>query len=108
MSNIVTLDNLLNDDLKKHLASQIALEDWMDECSKCGYPRLLHKDYVLHRDATCTQGMEVPNILRENWKAYTQRVKPILKIMKEETRKEMEQGVLLKGLRVDRFKHREY
>ena len=43
--------------------------------------------------------MEVPNILRENWKAYTQRVKPILKIMKEETRKEMEQGVLLKGLR---------
>ena len=99
MSDIVPLDNLSNDDLKKHLASQIALEDWMDECSKCGYPRLLHKDYVLHRDATCTRGMEVPNILRENWKAYTQRVKPILKIIKDKTRKEMEQGVLLQGLR---------
>ena len=54
MSNIVTLDNLSNDDLKKCLALQIALEDWTDECSKFGYPRLLHKDYVLHRDATCT------------------------------------------------------
>ena len=37
--------------------------------------------------------------MRENWKAYTQRVKPILKMMKEETKKEMEQGVLLQGLR---------
>ena len=60
---------------------------------------MLHKDHVLHRDATCTRGMEVPNILREDWKAYTQRVKPILKIIKDETRKEMEQGVLLQGLR---------
>ena len=94
MSNIVALDNLSNDNLKKHLASQIALEDWTDECSKCGYPRLLHKDYALHHNATCTRGMEVPNILRENWKAYTQRVKPILMMMKEDTRKEMEQGVL--------------
>ena len=98
MSNIVTLDKLLNDNLRKHLALQIALEDWMDECSKCGYPRLLHKDYVLHRDATCTWGMEVPNILRENWKAYTQRVKPILKMMKEEMKKEIEQGEFLQGL----------
>ena len=99
MSNIVTLDNLLNDNLKKRLASQIALEDWTDECSKCGYPKLLHKDHVLQRDATCSQGMEVPNILRENWKAYSQRVKPILKIMKEDQKKEMEQGVLLQGLK---------
>ena len=99
MSNIVTLDNLLNDNLKKCLGSQISLEDWTDEYSKCGYPRLLHKDYVLHRDATCTQGIEVPNILRENWKAYTQRVKPILKMMKEEVKKEMEQGVLLQELK---------
>ena len=60
---------------------------------------MLHKDYVLPRDATCIRGMEVPNILKENWKAYTQRVKPILKMMKEETRKEMEQEVLLQGLR---------
>ena len=46
MSDIVPLITLSNDDLKKCLASQIALEDWTDECSKCGYPRLLYKDYV--------------------------------------------------------------
>ena len=99
MSDIVPLDNLTNDDLKKCLASQIALEDWTDECSKCGYPKLLHKDYVLHRDAACTREMEVPNILRENWKEFNKRVKPILKIMKEEFKKDMEQGILLQGLK---------
>ena len=59
---------------------------------------MLHKDYVLHRDATCTRVMEVPNILRENWKAYTQRVKPILKVMQTEREKGIEQGTFLKGL----------
>ena len=53
----------------------------------------------MHRDAACTQGMEVPNILRENWKAYSQRVKPILKMLKEDQMKEMEQEVLLQGLK---------
>ena len=96
MSSIVDLKNLSNDDLKKRLASQIALEDWTDECSKCGYPKLLHKDYVLHRDATCTQEKEVPDILRENWKEYNTRMKPILKMMKEEYKKDLEQGVLFK------------
>ena len=70
-----------------------------DECSKCGYPKLLHKDHVLHCDVACTRGMEVPNTLRENWKAYSQWVKPILKKLKEDQRKEMEQGVLLQGLK---------
>ena len=47
MSDIVTpIDTLSNDNLKKRFASQIALEDWTDECSKCGYPKLLHKDHV--------------------------------------------------------------
>ena len=99
MSTIVALENLTNDDLKKCLASQIALEDWTDECSKCGYPKLLHKDYALHRDAACTREMEVPNILRDNWKEFNKRVKPILKIMKEEMKKDMEQGVILQGLK---------
>ena len=98
MSNIVQLDNLSNEVLRKRLASQIALMDWIYECSKCGYPRLLHKDYVLYREPTCTQGMEVPNILRENWKAYTQRVKPILRTIQTEREKEIEQGTFLKGI----------
>ena len=42
--------------------------------------------------------MEVPNILRENWKEFNKRVKPILKIMKEELKKDLEQGILLQGL----------
>ena len=98
-TSIVELKNLSNDDLKKHLTSQIALEDWTDECSKCGYPKLLHKDYVLHHDAACTREMEVPNIIRENWKEFNKRVKPILKQMKEEFKKDMEQGIFLQGLK---------
>ena len=43
--------------------------------------------------------MKVPNILRENWKAYSQKVKPILKMLKEDQKKEMEQEVLLQGLK---------
>ena len=57
---------------------------------------------MLHRDATCTRGEEIPKILQENWKAYTQRVKPIIKTMREEAIKEAgqekEQGILLQGL----------
>ena len=94
--SLVELKSLLNDDLKKRLASQIDIEDWRDECSKCGYPRLLHKE--LHREAACTKDQELPNILKENWKEYQKRVKPILKILKEEFKKEIEQGILLNGL----------
>ena len=58
---------------------------------------------MLHRDATCTRGEEIPKILQENWKAYTQRVKPIIKMIREEAVKEAgqekEQGILLQGLK---------
>ena len=85
MSDIVTpIETLSNDDLKWWLAFQISLEDWTDECSKCGYPKLLHKDHVLHRDAACTRGAEVHNILKENWKAYNQRVKPLVRALRDE------------------------
>ena len=64
--SIVELKNLLNDDLKIRLASQIDVEDWTDECSKRGHPRLLHK--VLHQEATCMKEQELPNILKDNLK----------------------------------------
>ena len=58
---------------------------------------------MLHHDAACTRGTEVPNILKENWKAYTQRVKPLIRMLRDEAIKEAvqekEQGVLLQGLR---------
>ena len=86
----------MNDELKKILASQVDIEDWTDECGKCGYPRLLYKE--LHQEAACTKEQELPNILKENWKEYRKRVKPILKILKEEFKKDIEQGILLDGL----------
>ena len=94
--SIVELKNLSNEDLKKRSASQIDLENWSDECRKCEYPRLLHKE--LHREAACTKEQELPNILMENWKVYRKRIKLIFKILKDEFRKDLEHGVLLDGL----------
>ena len=65
------------------------LEDWTDECGKCRYPRLLHRE--IHREAACTQKQELPNILKENWKEYKKRIKPILRVLKEEFNKDIEQ-----------------
>ena len=86
--SIVELKNLSNDNLKKCLALHIDIEDCTDECGKCAYPRLLDKE--LHREASFTKEQELPNILKENWKEYRKRVKPILKILKEEFKKEVE------------------
>ena len=40
----------------------------------------------------------MPNILREHWKDFHMRVKPILNTLKEEYKKNLEQGILLHGL----------
>ena len=66
--SIVNLENVLNDELKKRLASLTNLEDWADDCSKCGYPKVLHKE--LHREAACKKEQELSNILNENWREY--------------------------------------
>ena len=91
--SVVELKNLSNDDLKKHLASLIDIEDWTDECGKCGYPRLLHKE--LHQETACSREQEVPNVLKKNWDEYKKRVKPILRALKEEFKKDIEHGILL-------------
>ena len=88
ISDVLELKNLSNEDLKKRLASQIYVEDWTDECGKCGYPRPLHKE--LHCEAACTQKQELPNILKENWKEYRKRIKPILKTLKEDFKKNIQ------------------
>ena len=51
--SVLDLKTLTDHDLKKRLTEQINVEDWTDKCSKCGYPKLIHKN--LHRDATCTR-----------------------------------------------------
>ena len=88
--SIVILENLSYDKLKKRLVSQINLDDWADECVKCGYPKLLHKE--LHNACACTKEQEVSNILIKNWAEYRKRIKPLLKELKEAKRKDIEQG----------------
>ena len=85
---MVELDSITNDDFKKRPISLINLYIWPDECSKCGHPKVLHKE--LHKTAACTQDQEVPNILSKNWTEYRKMVKLILKDLKETYGKEAE------------------
>ena len=86
----------MNDNLKKRLAQHIDIENLTDKCGKCGYPKLLHKE--LHREAMCTREQEVPNVQNKNWEEYTRRIKPILKGLKEDFKKDIQEGILLDGL----------
>ena len=61
--SLVNLDHLDNDDLKKRLVSLINIDDWPDECLKCGHPKVLHKE--LHRAAAFTNERESPDELHE-------------------------------------------
>ena len=93
MPSIIDLDSLLNDDLRKRIASLIALEDWSDECGNCGRPSLLH------RDGPCTrQEKEPPDVVNKIWSDLRRRAKPILATLKADYRKDAEQSVLLEGL----------
>ena len=72
------------------------LENLADECNRCGYLKVLHKE--LHREAAGTQEQELPNILNKNWSEYRNRVKPLMKTLKKVFHKEAEQGVILDGI----------
>ena len=89
MSDVLELKNFSSEDLKKRLAEQVDLEDLQMNVENVDIPCLLHRE--LHREATCTQKQELPNILKENWKEYRKRMKPNLKILKEEFKKDIEQ-----------------
>ena len=96
MSNVTQLDSITKEELKRRIVSLTNIEDWADECSKCGYPKVLHKE--LHQDAACTQEPELPKILNKNWSDFRKRVNPIVKAWKDVLWKEQEEGVLLNGL----------
>ena len=91
------LKTLSNDDLKKCQMGQSNKGDWMDSCSKCGYPKLIHKN--LHRDATCMEKQEALEASIEYWDKYKKRIKPVLKALKEKIKKDLQEGILLKGLK---------
>ena len=58
---------------------------------------MIHK--TLHRDATCTREPESLDVLSKHWDDFTKWIKPILRILKENYRKEVQEGILLKGLK---------
>ena len=95
--SLIDLKALNNDDLKKRLTKQIKVENWTDKYSKYGYPKLIHKN--LHRDATCTEKQETREALIKYQDEFTKRVKPALKALKEDQKKDMQEGILLEGLK---------
>ena len=95
--SLLDLNNLTADNLKKHLNEQINIEDWTDRCSKCGNPKLIRKN--LHRDVTCTEKAMPPEDLNKYWEDFTKRIKSILKIVKEDQHKDIQGGILPKGLK---------
>ena len=53
----------------------------------------------MHRDATCTREPESLDVLSKYWDEFTKQIKPILRILKEDYWKEVQEGILLKGLK---------
>ena len=49
----LNLDDLDNNDFNKRLLTQINIDDWPDECGKCGQPKLLHRE--LHQASSCNE-----------------------------------------------------
>ena len=82
-----------NNALKKQAKECISLDDMYDECDKCGRPTLLHKEEECTR--TVEEGLEV---VAKNWRDLRRRLKPILKEIQEERKKEAEQTVYLDGI----------
>ena len=82
-----------NETLKKLVKDLIPLDNVYGECDECGRPTLLHKEDECMRDVE--EGLEV---IAKNWRDLRQRLKPILREIKEERKKEAEQNVYLDGI----------
>ena len=82
--SVVNFEKISNNKLMKILASQRNLDYWADDCGKCEYLKVLHKE--LHQVAACTQEQEVPNILNKNWAEYRKMFKPILMTLKKQNK----------------------
>ena len=91
-STIYNIVQLSIKDLKKLVSEYISLEDVYDSCDHCKRPVILHQD-------ECTREVEEgPDVIIRNWELLRERLKPILKQIKEERAKEKEQNVYLKGI----------
>ena len=91
--SIYNIGNMSKDTLKKLAEECISLNDVYDECSNCGRPTLLHKE------DECTRTVEeTAEVVAKNWSDLRKRLKPILKEIQGERRKEAEQTVYLDGI----------
>lgn len=92
--SVVDLETLLNDDLRKMIASLAVLEDWSDEYGQCGHPSLLDKE------GPCTKkDREPPDVVNKEWSDFGRRAKLMLSTLKADFRKEVEQCLLLDCLK---------
>ena len=84
-----------NDKFKELAQECISLDDIYDKCENCGWPILLHQE----GDSDCTRTVEESaEVIAKNWSDLKKRLKPLLKKIKEERRKEAEQTTYLDGL----------
>ena len=88
--SIYNLATLSNDNLKKLVKECISLNNVYNNCDECGRPTLLHKEEECTRSVE--EGLEV---LAENRRDLRRRLKPILKEILEERKKEDEQNIYL-------------
>ena len=78
---------MLNDDLRKRIASFAVLEDWSDECGQCSHPSRLHKGGPCRR-----KEREPTDVVNKILSDFRRRAKPILSALKADFRKEAEQS----------------
>ena len=90
--SIYNIATLLNEALKKLAKECISLNYVYNECYECGRPTLLQEEEECTK--TVEEGLEV---IAKNWIDLRRRLKPILKEIQEERRKEAEQTVYLDG-----------
>ena len=92
--SVVNLDSFSQDELKKRVASLVLIDDWSDACGQCGRPSLLHKG------GPCTRSdKESPEVILKIWEEFRNRTKAIVTVVKAESRKEVQDNVLLEGLK---------
>ena len=84
---------MLNDDLRKRIASFAVLEDWSDECGQCSHQRLLHKGGSCRR-----KEREPPDGVNKIWSDFRRQAKPMGSTLKADFPKDVEQSVLFDGL----------
>ena len=71
------------------MASLVSIDAWSGSCGQCGRPSLLHT----------RSEKESLEIILKIWEEFRNRTKAIVTVVKAESRKEVQDNVLLEGLK---------